>query len=210
MWYRTRVKKFVGLLSDEDAELLERYATQARRILEFGAGGSTHIMSQAAPADARIVTVESDPAWIARVRQDLAQLGMTDRRVRFVGYDVWTRAEDTRGPFDLIFVDGASDRRLDFATAAWPRLTVGGVMLFHDTRNLASPRHLDNAFATVRRFLYEVDELRLNEKWRGRPSNLTAIVKKHSAPWIDWTRQGDRPAWRFGRGAVPPSFWRRS
>lgn len=202
------MKTFVGLLSDEDAELLERYAMEASRILEFGMGGSTHIFAQCLRAGSRLDSVETDRRWIERTRADLAHLGFaSDPRIHLTTLETF-QGQPRTARFDLVFIDGAAGHRRPFAYDVWSRLEPGGVMLFHDTRNLRVPRDLDTALQLARDKLYEVDELRLNEKWHGRVSNTTAIRKKAPEPWIDWTKRTDRPQWRFGRGDVPSDFWR--
>ena len=210
------MKRFIGLLSDEDAELLERYASNALRILEFGMGGSTHIFAQCLSAGASLTSVETDARWIARVRADLARLGFAgDRRITLMDHDTWRGQRDRAGRstapeahFDLVFIDGAADLRRPFAMDAWCRIAPGGFLLVHDTRNLRVPRDLDTVLHLARTNLYEVDELRLNEKWADRPSNLSALRRKTAQPWVDWTKASDKPQWRFGRGEVPEDFWR--
>ena len=203
------MKRFIGLLSDEDAELLERYASNAPRILEFGMGGSTHIFAQCLGASGSLTSVETDARWITRVHGDLAKLGFGgDRRITLMDHDAWRSRRDTMRPFDLVFVDGAADLRRPFAVDAWRRLAPGGFLLVHDTRNLRVPRDLETVLHLARTNLYEVDELRLNEKWGDRPSNLSALRRKIAEPWVDWTKASDKPQWRFGRGNVPDDFWR--
>jgi hypothetical protein len=57
----------------EAGELRDRYRA-ARCILEYGSGGST--VFAAAETRARIVSIESDAAWAARLRQSLADAGL--------------------------------------------------------------------------------------------------------------------------------------
>jgi hypothetical protein len=58
------MKKFVGDLSLQDAELLERYVTRAKAVLEFGVGGSTQIIAQSIPEGAKFASIDTDPSWI--------------------------------------------------------------------------------------------------------------------------------------------------
>ena len=53
-------------MSEAEIEFYERRLAKARVVLEYGCGGST-LMALASPAD-KIFSVESDPDWIARLR----------------------------------------------------------------------------------------------------------------------------------------------
>lgn len=199
------MKKFVGLLSIADAELLEAYAAKSHAILEFGMGGSTHIFAQCLRDGDRLVSVETRPEWIVLTQKRLHKLGAT-KGVALLQDAAW-QAKPTPGPFDLVFIDGAAPRRLPFALDAWRRLSIGGWLLFHDTRNRRD-RDIDNALRFIRTTLDEVDEVRLNEKSGGRTSNLTAIRRKKAEPWVNWPKTEGKPAWAYGDGEPPESFWR--
>lgn len=202
------MKRFVGLLSNADAELLESYATKARRILELGVGGSTMIFAQSAAPAVPIVSVDSDPRWIATTVSRLHRLAVAGR-VRAVPLAEWKqRWAGTLPGFDLVFVDGAVGERLPFAIDAWRRMPAGGHLLWHDTRN-KKDRELASVLQFVRQHVDEVEDVRLNERWRGATSNITTIRKKKAEPWVDWTQTEGKPPWAYGRGEPPASFWRR-
>ena len=189
--------RYIGDLSREDAQLLARHAAGARRILEFGAGGSTQVLAQSAPEGAEIVTVETKPAWVARTRDNLRRLGIA-REIRFVPYRGFWR--QVKGPFELVLDDGADRLRTDFAERAWPLLAVGGALLFHDTRR---PRDARTALRHVERVFLEVTSVHLNPEG----SNLTVVRKQAPQAYVDWNLAEGRARWEYGHADPPPDLW---
>jgi predicted O-methyltransferase YrrM len=82
----------------------------AHSILEIGAlaGYSTIWLARALPADGRLITLEIDPNAAGAARTNIARAGLADRVELLLGPALdtlpWLAAE-SRGPFDLIFID---------------------------------------------------------------------------------------------------------
>lgn len=188
---------FVGDLSRADAELLAELGARANRILEFGAGGSTQILAQVAPPEATILSIETDSEWIKRTRANLHRLGA--ERVRFMSFVGWKSAPLDDVEFDLVFNDGARELRLAFAREAWPKLAVGGRMLFHDTRRQGD---LLNVLEIMNEHFLEISEISLNL----RGSNITQLIKKAPAPYQNWNVEEGRKPWEYGI-EEPPADW---
>lgn len=197
--------KFVGDLSLEDAALLERYASRARRVLEFGVGGSTQILSQAVSPDATLVSIDTDPAWIEVTRQRLRHIGV-DNRCRFLPYEGWLDATKAISPsFDLIFDDGVDEHRRSFALTSWELLEPGGFMLFHDTRRFGD---FVNVAWLAQTYFEEVAEARFNERVGGNASNISVVLKKEREPYVDWRFAEGKPMWQYGGlEEIPEDFW---
>jgi len=189
--------RYIGDISREDARLLARSASGARRILEFGAGASTQVLAQSAPEGAEIVTVETKSEWVERTRENLRRLGIS-REIRFVPYRGFWRA--VQGPFELVFDDGVDRLRADFAERAWPMLAVGGEMMFHDTRR---PRDARVALRQVERVFLEVASIHLNPEG----SNLTVVRKQAPQKYVDWNVAEGRSRWEYGHAEPPPGLW---
>ena len=117
--------KYIGDLSSQDAALLERYASSANSVLEFGVGGSTQIIAQAISPQASFTSLDTDPKWIEITRSHLSRLGV-DTRCQMLPYEAWI-ANTPSASFDLIFNDGLNTLRRDFALHSFPLLTIGGV-----------------------------------------------------------------------------------
>lgn len=186
---------YVGDLSREDAQLLARLARESSRILEFGVGGSTQIFAQAAPAHARIVSLETEALWISKTEAVLEALGRRSM-VEFRRYANWAGAIST-GPaeYDLIFDDGIADLRLEFARKAWPCLKIGGALLFHDTRRRTDARNL---FDFCAEHYLEVESVAVN----AGSSNLSVVRKKIAQPYVDWNKAEGRTKPMMGYGPI--------
>lgn len=194
------MKKFIGDISNADAALLERYARRSRAILEFGVGGSTQVIAQSLRKGARFISIDTSAEWIQTTRTRLAKLGVADR-CSFIPYATWAT---TKGRFDFIFVDGAFKDRRTFALAAWPRLVVGGHMLFHDTRRA---KDIENVLALITARFEEIGAVHFNKPAQRRTSNITVIQKKQRETRENWRRVEGKPEWAYGIGSVPESFW---
>lgn len=180
--------EFIGDLSENDADLLESYANSFSKILEFGSGGSTQIFAQCLPKV--LVSVETDPFWIERTIKNLEMFEEKTNPV-FVPYDAYPVQE-----YDLIFVDGVWDKRLDFAIKTWPLLDKHGVMIFHDTRRWFDA---ENAFRLCAKFYDEIDCVIVNEN----DSNCTIIMKCPRIEYVNWNETEGKPKWAYGIGEKP-------
>jgi predicted O-methyltransferase YrrM len=178
---------YVGDLSVQDVNVLSSLCQGASSILEFGVGASTQIFAQVAPRHAKIISVETEPGWITRVRAIL-EIMTLDSRVQFSSYDEWL--ETTKEKFlvshDLIFDDGVDNLRADFADRSWPLLKIGGSLVFHDTRRIGD---FMNASRFCQQHYLEVSCIQIN----AHSSNLTVVTKKLAEPYVNWNVVEDRP-----------------
>ena len=109
--------------------LLEQAVAGRRAIVEYGVGGSTAIFARSAAE--RIVSVDTDPAWIARVSQhpEVAR-GIADGRMTLAHVDIgpvgsWGRPIDER----------YRERWPDYARAPWSQIDAATVdFVFVDGR----------------------------------------------------------------------------
>jgi len=136
-------------------------ALQPRLALEWGAGGSTVFLLEHAPRLERLVSVEHDAAWYAKVRGLVADSRLelhhvpasepeptTDRLHWFTGpRNRWRRRAEEDADllrdyvalparlgiaFDFVLVDGRA--RCFCLAAGWRLLRPGGVMMLHDAQ----------------------------------------------------------------------------
>lgn len=177
----TRPIDFVGDLSIADAHVLLQYAKRSSHILEFGVGGSTQIFAQQNPK--MLVCVETDPTWASIVTDKITHDFPKASKPIIIGY---TNRFHQR--FDIIFVDGVDDKRLDFARGTWHALNNGGVMLFHDTRR---QNDLRNALTIAHEFGSEVQGVLINYL----DSNITVLYKSHrQLQYENWQEVEGLPA----------------
>lgn len=179
---------FIGDLSIQDANVLEHYSKD-RRVLEFGSGGSTQIFAQRAKS---IISVETDPVWICKTQDNLKLLS-NSTPVLFVPYHSFTN----EGQFDLIFVDGVPDKRLEFAQNAWRCLRPNGVMIFHDTRRF---EYFKEAAWMLQTYFSEIGRVEINFQ----NSNMTVIQKRENPLfYVNWNVSEGKPLWAYGAAERP-------
>jgi len=181
---------FVGDLSIADANTLYALGSKNTHILEFGVGGSTQIFAQCKPI--KFVCVETDPVWVSRTSENLSRIEAEHAVPWFAPYDLFKY----EGVFDLVFIDGAPDKRLEFAMRAWPILDTGGKMIFHDTRQF---EYFREAAWVIQSFFNEVSRVDVNVNG----SNLTIIEKGQSLTYENWNETEGKPAWAYGNADIP-------
>lgn len=140
-------------MTDDERGLFNRYCRRSIRVVEFGSGGSTFQYFRR-PQIEVVVTVESDPEWLARLRAH-PMLAAEEASGRWVpihgdigptkqwGYPVdGARAQgmagnyhaavwrDHPGLYDLVLVDGRF--RIACALQAIPFVKPRGVVMIHD------------------------------------------------------------------------------
>jgi predicted O-methyltransferase YrrM len=177
---------YIGDISSRDAIVLQTYGSAASHILEFGCGASTQVLRHYSRGS--MTSVDTDPAWIKKTQENLALLEI-EKPVTFLPYNMFVATVNQS--FDLIFDDGVDWYRLEFARKLWPRLTVGGYLLFHDTRR---PGDQGNVLAFLGEVYNEVDEVHLNQL----SSNITAIRKKAPQPYDNWQISENKAHWELG------------
>lgn len=110
-------------------ELLAR-STRARRIVEVGTaiGYGTLCLARGAP-EARVSTLDSDPARLARARGFLERGGVGDRVELLLG-PALAVLPTLEGPIDLAYVDAAKADYRRCLDLLLPKLAVGGTLVF--------------------------------------------------------------------------------
>lgn len=110
-------------------EVLAR-ATRARRIVEIGTaiGYGALRLARGAP-QARVVTIDRDPAMLAAARGYLERGGVLDR-VELVEGEALEAIARLEPPFDLAWVDAAKADYRRYLDRLLPLVTVGGLLVF--------------------------------------------------------------------------------
>jgi predicted O-methyltransferase YrrM len=175
---------YIGDLSKADAKILKELATVSTRILEFGVGGSTQIL--AAYGLGTLTTIETSLEWTERTKENLKLLGI-EKEVVFLEYNDFI----PEGEYDLIFDDGADEFRLPFAFNTWNHLSVGGFMLFHDTRR---GKDVQNIADFIVKHSPEIESVFINKDH----SNITVINKKKAEFYENWNEVEGREPWESG------------
>ncbi len=126
----------VPISDPEVGRLLELFAraTRARRILEVGTaiGYGALLLARGAP-EARVVTIDRDPAMHERARGYLERGGVLERVELVAGeaLEVLDRlSAPAEAPFELAYVDAEKTEYRRYLDRILPRLVVGGLILF--------------------------------------------------------------------------------
>lgn len=178
----------MGDLSVQDAKVLRRLAKE-KSVLEFGVGGSTQIFAQVSKST---LSLDTDSSWIDKTAHNMSLLP-SHNPVGMILYDQY----DFSGSYDVIFVDGIPEKRLEFAKRAWGCLAHGGVMLFHDTRRF---EYFREAAWIIQLYFSEIESIQVNDQ----DSNIT-VIKKRDRPLLyeNWNETEGKPAWAYGIGERP-------
>jgi len=192
-------KWYIGDISRQDADVLARYAQHASRVLEFGVGASTHVLVANTASNTRIVSVDTSAKWIELNKKNLKDLGLSEEKISWEYYDKRNEIKDSF--FDLIYNDGRSQFRKEFAIWAWPRLTTGGVMLFHDTRK----QEYFEAIAHMLRINGpEIGHVSVNVS----RSNITSVTKVRGLEYENWNVTEKKESWMQNGAHDRPDNWR--
>jgi hypothetical protein len=196
--------EFVGDLSLQDADVLAKYARKSKSILEFGVGGSTQIFAQALPDC--LLSLETNPEWVSLTQEKLAMIETKTDPIFCDSESIGTHIQDK--VFNLIFVDGVGELRLEFAMQTWNFLAPGGFMIFHDTRQQGDFVNLCNVAATN---FTEIKRIDVNEPAsNGVSSNTSIIHKKVKEEYVNWNYVENKPLWAYGAEPMPKvaRLWR--
>jgi caffeoyl-CoA O-methyltransferase len=126
-----------GMLSGAvEGRLLEMlvWATNARRVLEFGtySGFSALSMARALRPDGRIHTLEVDEEHAAFAQRHIDASPFADRIEVLLG-PALESVERLVGPFDLVFIDADKESYARYYEAALPKLAPHGLIVVDNT-----------------------------------------------------------------------------
>jgi predicted O-methyltransferase YrrM len=123
-------------------DFLETFLRVEMRVFEFGSGGSTIFFARRC---ANVESVEDHPDWAARVRERMAQLGLTNFAITecpfdFNHPDAFAESryleQVRRGSYDVVVVDGADNDysiRPRCFEAAEDQVNPGGIIVVDDS-----------------------------------------------------------------------------
>jgi predicted O-methyltransferase YrrM len=135
------------------------------KILEVGTaiGFSALLMSEFAPAECLVTTIDKYEKWIAVAKENFRKQGK-EERIRLVEGDAADLLKELTGTFDLIFLDAAKGQYIHFLPDLVRLLPVGGLLVSDNC--LQDGDILESRFAITRRdrtihgrmreYLYEV------------------------------------------------------
>lgn len=125
-------------------------AHRPKRILEVGTavGFSAILMSEYAPKDCRITTIEKYEKRIPIARQNFIRAGKEDRITLLEG-DAMEILKSLGGPYDLIFMDAAKGQYIYYLPELLRMLPTGGILVSDNV--LQDGDVIESRFAVERR-----------------------------------------------------------
>jgi hypothetical protein len=199
------MKKFVGDLSLQDAELLERYVARAKAVLEFGVGGSTQIIAQSIPEGAKFASIDTDPSWMRS--RGIASASSASRTAATFSRTTGGCGGDERvAPVRYYLDDGVDHLRRQFALDSWVLLEPGGFMLFHDTRRFGD-------FVNVAWVMQSSSKRSRRciaiSAWTGGAATSPLSRRSRARRISTGNHSENKPLWMYGGfGPVPDDFWK--
>lgn len=146
------VDTFVPVIRKETQSFLKVIITMCRpkRILEVGTavGFSALLMSEYAPEDCHITTIENYKKRIPIARGNFRRAGQEDR-ITLIEGDALEVMKGLEGPFDFIFMDAAKGQYIHYMPEAVRLLTDGGVLMSDNV--LQDGDIIESRFAVERR-----------------------------------------------------------
>ena len=136
-----------------------------RQILEVGTaiGFSALFMSEYAPEDCHITTIEKYEKRIPLAKDNFRKAGREDRITLLEG-DATEILKGLEGPYDMIFMDAAKGQYIHFLPEILRLLPQGGVLISDNVlqdgdiieSRFAVPRRNRTIHARMREYLYEI------------------------------------------------------
>jgi hypothetical protein len=166
-------------------EYLNQFDFRAKRVFEFGAGGSTLFWMRRA---LEVISVESDQTWCEKLRP---QLSANAQLVYAEGDNFPFSIGQFDGVFDVIVVDGAG-YRYDCAVEAVEKLARGGIIILDN-----ADWHPDTAAMLKKSGLLQVDMTGFKPCYSHTSTTSIFFERTFDFP----TLAGRQPA--FGLGAKP-------
>lgn len=198
--FNAQVAPIHGDISRQDTVVLAHFVRHATNILEYGVGGSTYVIhDNVNPQAGKIYHLETDPNWIVKVQRGLEMFCQRIHDHEFIDTHTDLSFAETRinaipqPEFDFIFLDAMKEYRPLAARLLWSKLTIGGVMMFHDSRQQDGR---DYMFPFLDEVFNEVSEF-LPNYWY---SNMAVFKKTIRRDYVNWNHKeagNNRKVWDY-------------
>ncbi|WP_124057873.1 O-methyltransferase [Vaginisenegalia massiliensis] len=125
----------IPIIPHETAKFLDFFCAtiQPKDILEIGTaiGFSASLMAQHLQLDGHLTTIDRYALMYERAKENFAKLGLSDR-ISIIEGDAAEVLPTLSGPYDLIFMDSAKAKYIEFYPECMRLLKVGGVLVIDD------------------------------------------------------------------------------
>lgn len=136
----------IPIIPHETAKFLDFFcaAVSPRTILEIGTavGFSASLMAQHLQTDGHLTTIDRYEKMYERAKENFAKLGLSDRITLIEGDAAEVLPTLTEsGSFDLIFMDSAKAKYIEFYPECMRLLKVGGILIIDDVFQAGTVLH---------------------------------------------------------------------
>ncbi|MGX7092041.1 O-methyltransferase [Hutsoniella sourekii] len=125
----------IPVVPHETAKFIDFFTAvhQPKQILEIGTaiGFSASLMAQHLPADGHLTTIDRYPEMYERAKSNFQKYGYADKITMLEG-DAKDILPGLEGPYDLIFMDSAKAKYIEFLPECMRLLSTGGVLMIDD------------------------------------------------------------------------------
>lgn len=125
----------IPIIPHETAKFIDFFCAtiEPNNILEIGTavGFSASLMARHLQTDGHLTTIDRYPKMFERAKENFAKMGLTDRITLLEG-DAADVLPTLDGPYDLIFMDSAKAKYIDFYPECMRLLRHGGVLIIDD------------------------------------------------------------------------------
>ncbi|MGO4937459.1 O-methyltransferase [Fundicoccus sp. Sow4_H7] len=125
----------IPIIPHETAKFIDLFCAtiEPRYILEIGTaiGFSASLMAQHLQTEGHLTTIDRYPKMYERAQENFKRLGIEDRVTLLEG-DAADILPTLKGSYDLIFMDSAKAKYIDFYPECMRLLRVGGVLIIDD------------------------------------------------------------------------------
>ncbi|UUX33231.1 O-methyltransferase [Fundicoccus culcitae] len=125
----------IPVIPHETAKFLDLFCAsiEPRYILEIGTaiGFSASLMAQHLQTDGHLTTIDRYPQMVERAQENFKKLGLQDRITLLEG-DAADILPTLSGSYDLIFMDSAKAKYIDFYPECMRLLRLGGILIIDD------------------------------------------------------------------------------
>lgn len=125
----------IPVIPHETAKFIDFFCAtiEPRDILEIGTaiGFSASLMAQHLQTEGHLTTIDRYPKMFERAKENFEAMGLTDR-VTLIEGDAAEVLPTLEGTFDLIFMDSAKAKYIEFYPHCMRLLKMGGVLMIDD------------------------------------------------------------------------------
>ena len=160
----------IPVIPHETAKFIDFFCAslEPKSILEIGTaiGFSASLMAQHLQSDGHLTTIDRYPKMFERAKENFIKMGL-ENRITLIEGDAAEVLPTLEGPFDLIFMDSAKAKYIEFYPHCMKLLKMGGILIIDDVFQggtiLEDEKDRPKRVRTIHRKLNELHRTVLND-----------------------------------------------